>query len=55
METLEFDGYNESLKLAIEYNGGQYYKYIPFSHRNGEIDFFNQQKRDLQNNIKTYI
>jgi hypothetical protein len=35
---LELDMYNEELKLAVEYNGIQHYKYIPFFHR--ETDGF---------------
>lgn len=45
--------------VIIEYNGEQHYKYIPFFHKGGEIDFYKQQYRDkklkeycLQNNIK---
>jgi hypothetical protein len=46
LEGLEYDGYNEELKLAIEYNGEQHYKYHPFFHRNGEEDLIKQQERD---------
>ena len=42
---LELDCYNESLRLAIEYNGEQHYKYIPYFHRNKE-SFMNQCYRD---------
>ena len=44
--SLRYDCYNEYLKLALEYNGKQHYEYIPHFHRNGEIDFINQQKKD---------
>ena len=42
---LELDIYNEELKVAIEFNGEQHYKYIPFFHRNYE-HFMNQKYRD---------
>lgn len=42
---LELDCYEESLKLAVEYNGVQHYKYIPYFHKNKEA-FYNQMYRD---------
>ena len=42
---LELDIYNESLKLAIEYNGRQHYDYVPFFHKNYE-HFQTQKYRD---------
>lgn len=42
---LELDCYDESLKLAVEYNGAQHYKYIPYFHKNKEA-FLNQKYRD---------
>ena len=42
---LELDIYNEELKLGIEFNGEQHYKYIPFFHKNYEA-FLNQRYRD---------
>jgi hypothetical protein len=42
---LELDCYEESLKLAVEYNGQQHYKYIPYFHKNKEA-FYNQKYRD---------
>ncbi len=42
---LELDCYNESLRLAVEYNGAQHYKYIPYFHKNKEA-FYNQKYRD---------
>lgn len=42
---LELDCYNSELGLAIEYNGAQHYKYIPYFHRNKE-HFMNQKYRD---------
>ena len=42
---LELDCYDESLKLAVEYNGIQHYKYIPYFHKNKEA-FRNQGYRD---------
>jgi hypothetical protein len=42
---LELDCYDPSLKLAVEYNGAQHYKYIPYFHKNKEA-FYNQKYRD---------
>ena len=42
---LELDCYNSELQLAVEYNGEQHYKYIPFFHKNKEA-FYNQKYRD---------
>lgn len=42
---LELDCYEPSLKLGVEYNGCQHYKYIPYFHKNKEA-FRNQQYRD---------
>ena len=42
---LELDCYNRELRLAVEYNGAQHYKYIPYFHRNKE-HFMNQKYRD---------
>lgn len=43
---LEIDCYNPNLKLGVEYNGVQHYKYVPYFHRNNEA-FLNQKYRDL--------
>lgn len=48
---LEFDCYNEELKLAVEYNGRQHYEYVPFFHKNKEA-FYNQKYRDELKRIK---
>jgi hypothetical protein len=42
---LELDCYNEELKIAVEYNGAQHYKYVPYFHKNNEA-FLNQKYRD---------
>lgn len=42
---LEIDCYEPSLKLGVEYDGQQHYKYIPYFHKNKE-SFRNQQYRD---------
>ena len=42
---LEIDCYNDELKIGVEYNGVQHYKYTPFFHKNKEA-FFNQKYRD---------
>ena len=43
----EYDGFNEDLKIAFEYNGKQHYEYIPFFHKTFE-EFESQKKRDLE-------
>jgi Marseilleviridae restriction endonuclease len=43
---LELDGYNEELKLAIEYNGEQHYKYVSLFHKNKENALEKQRERD---------
>ena len=43
---LELDLYNPELKLSVEYSGRQHYQYVPFFHRNGKQDFYNQKYRD---------
>ena len=42
---LELDCCNEDMKLAVEYNGAQHYKYIKAFHKNYE-SFRLQQYRD---------
>lgn len=42
---LELDCFNEELKIAVEYNGIQHYKYVPYFHKNNEA-FLNQKYRD---------
>ena len=42
---LELDCFCEELRLAVEYNGQQHYKYIPYFHSGYEA-FRNQQYRD---------
>jgi hypothetical protein len=42
---LELDCYNENYNLAVEYNGAQHYKFIPYFHKNREA-FLNQKYRD---------
>jgi hypothetical protein len=42
----ELDGYNDELKIAFEQQGIQHYQYLPHFHRNGIVDFQNQQERD---------
>ena len=46
LKGLELDGYNETLKLAFEYNGSQHYKYNEQFHRNGLSDLKEQKDRD---------
>ncbi|MDE2097453.1 MAG: hypothetical protein KGL39_09430 [Patescibacteria group bacterium] len=40
------DVYYPDLGLAIEYNGKQHYKFVPFFHRNGPEDLEKQKERD---------
>jgi hypothetical protein len=47
---LELDCFNEELKLAVEYNGVQHYKYTPYFHKNNE-HFLNQKYRDYMKRI----
>ena len=42
---LELDCYNEELKLAVEYDGAQHFKFIPHFHKTNEA-FMNQRYRD---------
>jgi hypothetical protein len=44
-KNLELDCYNDELKLAVEYNGVQHYKYSPYFHRTRDA-FQNQKYRD---------
>lgn len=43
---MELDCYNPELKIAIEYNGQQHYRFIPYFHRNKDR-FINQRYRDV--------
>jgi len=45
LHNLELDCYSSKLRLAVEYNGIQHYKYVPFFHKNKEA-FLNQKYRD---------
>jgi len=45
-ENLEFDMFDIDLKLAVEYNGQQHYKFNSFMHRGSRDVFQNQQYRD---------
>lgn len=42
---LELDCFNDELRLAVEYNGVQHYKYVPYFHRNKD-HFMTQKYRD---------
>ena len=44
-QCLELDCYNEELRLAVEYNGIQHYKFVSFFHRNND-HFMTQKYRD---------
>ena len=56
---MTFDFYNANEKIAIEAQGGQHTKYVPFFHGNYKNNYLMQLKRDHQkqefcqlNNIK---
>jgi len=60
-QNLELDCYCDELKTAVEYNGQQHYKYIPYFHHNKEA-FYNTKYRDEmkkrlcdENNVKLII
>ena len=42
---LELDCFNPGLRLAVEYNGIQHDKFVPYFHKNKEA-FYNQKYRD---------
>ena len=48
---LELDCYNPELRLAVEYNGIQHYKFTPYFHKNKEA-FMNQKYRDEMKKYK---
>jgi hypothetical protein len=48
LEKLELDGYNEDLKLAIEYNGEQHYKFSSLFHKKNLEEFEKQKERDIK-------
>ena len=47
---LELDCVNLDMKLAVEYNGIQHYKYTPYFHKNNE-HFLNQKYRDYMKRV----
>jgi hypothetical protein len=42
---LEIDCYNDELKIGVEYNGVQHYKYVPYFHKTRDA-YNNQKYRD---------
>ena len=48
---LELDCFDEGLRIAVEYNGIQHYRYIPYFHKNKEA-FTNQKYRDFMKKQK---
>jgi hypothetical protein len=48
---LELDCFNNEMGLAVEYQGSQHYKYIPYFHKN-KATFRNQQYRDEMKRVK---
>ena len=56
---LSLDFYNANKKIAVEVQGSQHTKYVPFFHGGNKINYLNQLKRDQDkfrfcdmNNIK---
>ena len=45
LQGMHFDGYNEELKLAFEFNGQHHYALNPMFHKSGQ-DLSEQRKRD---------
>ena len=43
---MTFDFYNASKKVAIEVQGAQHTKYVPFFHGKNKINYLSQLKRD---------
>lgn len=43
---LSLDFYNANKKIAVEVQGQQHIKYVPFFHGNNKINYINQLKRD---------
>jgi len=43
---MEIDLYNQELRIGVEYNGAQHYKYNEFMHQQSRDKFQNQQYRD---------
>lgn len=48
LKRLEYDGYNDDLKLGFEYNGIQHYEYVPFFHSNNKRNFEKQKENDIK-------
>lgn len=48
---LELDCYNPDLKMAVEYNGEQHYKYIPYFHRTKDAFYNIKYRDDLKNRL----
>lgn len=45
---MSFDFYNANKKIAIEVQGRQHTKYVPFFHGKNKINFISQMRRDHQ-------
>ena len=43
---LSLDFYNANKKIAVEVQGKQHTKYVPFFHGSNKINYLNQLKRD---------
>jgi|TARA_B110000305_G_scaffold164784_1_gene182255 hypothetical protein len=43
---LSLDFYNANKKIAVEVQGKQHTKYVPFFHANNKINYINQLRRD---------
>ena len=45
---LSLDFYNANKKIAVEVQGGQHLKYVPFFHNNNRANFKHQQYKDAE-------
>lgn len=61
VHNLELDCFNDELKIGVEYNGEQHYKYIPYFHKSKDA-FYNTKYRDdikkrlcIENNVTLIV
>lgn len=51
VNNLEIDCYNEELKIGVEYNGIQHYKFTPFFHKNKDQFTMQKYRDDMKRRI----